>query len=185
MGRAVVGLDPSLTSFGVAVVGGGFPAMTGHVKSAGSRGASLTDRHRRISDLVERVLQFVPGGAVVVIEGPSYASHSSGTWDRAGLWHEVVRRLLGRDHEVVICPPTSRAKYATGKGNAGKDAVLSAVVRRYPDVEVGTNDEADALVMAMMGSRLIGRPLEESLPQAHLAAMSGLEVPVTMEEWHG
>ena len=80
-----------------------------------------------------------------------------------------------------MCPPTSRATYATGKDNAGKDAVLAAVVRRYPDVDVTGNDEADALVMAAMGARLLGHPLEDSLPQSHLRALAGLELPDTLK----
>lgn len=177
----VVGLDPSLTSFGIAVVGGGSPALVARVKSSGKRGDDVVARQRRISDLGTSVLEYVPSNALVVMEGPAYSSSSSGVWDRAGLWHDILRRLISRGHEVVVCPPTSRAMYATGKGNAGKDAVLAAVVRRYPDIEVTGNDEADALVMAAMGARLLGHPLEESMPQSHLRALAGLELPDTMD----
>ena len=58
--------------------------------------------------------------------------------------------------------PTARAKYGTGKGNAAKDAVLAAVIRRYPAVDVTGNDEADALILAAMGARHLGIPLELS-----------------------
>lgn len=177
----VVGLDPSLTSFGVAVVGGGSPALVARVKSTGRRGDDVVARQRRIHDLGTSVLEYVPTHALVVMEGPAYSSSTSGMWDRAGLWHDVLRRLISRGHEVVVCPPTSRAMYATGKGNAGKDAVLAAVVRRYPDVDVAGNDEADALVMAAMGARLLDAPLEDSLPQSHLRALAGLELPDTLK----
>lgn len=76
------------------------------------------------------------------------------------------------EHPIVIITPSQRAKYATGKGNASKDAVLLAVARRYPTVEVTDNNEADALVLAAMIARLAGRPIETSLPQTHLDALA-------------
>jgi crossover junction endodeoxyribonuclease RuvC len=58
--------------------------------------------------------------------------------------------------------------------------VLTDVVRRYVGA-AGTvlrgNDEADALVLAAMGSRHLGQPLEGSLPAAHLGAMAGAKWP--------
>jgi crossover junction endodeoxyribonuclease RuvC len=113
---------------------------------------------------------------LVVVEGPSYASTSPHTHDRAGLWWLVVGRLLNCGHRVAIAPPSSRAKYGTGKGNAGKDLVLASVVRRYPDVEVTGNDEADALLLAAMGARRLGAPIDD-LPKTHLAALSGVAWP--------
>ena len=80
---------------------------------------------------------------------------------------------------VLPVPPSCRAKYATGKGNAGKDEVLLAVARRYPHAPVGGNDEADALVLAAMGARLLGEPVEDSLPKAHLDALAKLALPTS------
>jgi len=73
-------------------------------------------------------------------------------------------------------PPKVRAIYATGKA-LDKDQVLAAVVRRYPNVPIGNNNEADALILAAMGARKLGHPYEPSLPQTHLRAMDGAEWP--------
>jgi crossover junction endodeoxyribonuclease RuvC len=51
------------------------------------------------------------------------------------------------------------------------------VIRRYPDVDVDGNDVADALVLAAIGCRHLGSPLEESLPANHLAAMNKIRWP--------
>jgi crossover junction endodeoxyribonuclease RuvC len=55
--------------------------------------------------------------------------------------------------------------------------VLAAVVRRYPHTDVTGNDLADALVLAAMGARRLGFPIETSLPVANLAAMTKISWP--------
>ena len=74
-------------------------------------------------------------------------------------------------------PPSCRAKYATGKGNAGKDEVLLAASRRYPHAPIVGNDDADAVVLAAIGARLLGEPVEDSLPKTHLDALAKLTLP--------
>ena len=70
-------------------------------------------------------------------------------------------------------------KHATGKGNAGKDEVLLAVSRRYPQAPIVNNDQADAVTLAAMGARLLGEPVEDSLPKAHLDALAKLALPTS------
>ncbi|WP_344250995.1 hypothetical protein, partial [Isoptericola hypogeus] len=97
-----------------------------------------------------------------------------------GLWWLMVHRLLRNDYPVAVVAPPARAKYATGAGNAAKDKVLAAVVRRYPNVEVTGNDEADALVLAAMGARRLGHAIDD-LPKNHLVAMEKVAWPVLPE----
>lgn len=166
----VVGIDPSLTATGIACEDQGIRVAT--VGSAGRKNDSFRKRWSRIQNLTQKVCGMVPDGAVVVLEAPSYGSRTGSQHDRAGLWWAIYDRLSG--HRVVTVPPTVRAMYATGKGNAGKDQVLAAVVRRYPSVEVTNNNEADALVLCAMGYRWLGVPIEDSLPQTHLRSMGKL-----------
>ncbi len=177
----VVGIDLSLTSTGICVVLGHGPSPDISVyrhRSEGRAGATLTERFARLRDIRWAVLDAVGADDdLVVIEAPSLGqSRQAGTHDRAGLWWTVVQALMARGIPVAEVPPSVRAKYATGAGNAGKDTVLAAVVRRYPQVEVSGNDEADALVLAAMGARHLGEPID-SLPQVHLAAMSKVRWP--------
>jgi crossover junction endodeoxyribonuclease RuvC len=172
----VVGLDLSLTSTGVAVA---TPdgAITDRITTKPVPNATLTDRAERIARIVVAVLQHVTFADLVVIEGPSYGSTTPHQHDRAGLWWQVVGRLWQRDYPLVEVPPSTRMRYATGRGNAGKDDVLSAVIRRYPHIDVNGNDEADSLILAAMGIRHLGAPLEASLPATHLAAMTAVKWP--------
>jgi hypothetical protein len=51
------------------------------------------------------------------------------------------------------------------------------VVRRYQQVDITGNDIADALVLAAMGARQLGTPIETSLPAVHLTAMTKISWP--------
>jgi Holliday junction resolvasome RuvABC endonuclease subunit len=90
-------------------------------------------------------------------------------------WYLILGELHHRyGQEAVVVAPTQRAKYASGKGNASKDTVLLAVAARYPSVGVTDNNQADALVLAAMGARHLGHPVEESLPVVNLSAMDAV-----------
>lgn len=178
----IIGLDLSLTSTGVAVVNHsptfGTTAAVDSIQSKGKATATLTDRSTRLRGLVGKITDHARNADLIVIEGPSFGqARQGGQHDRAGLWWLTVARLTGLGLTVVEVAPATRAKYATGKGNAGKDAVLAAVVRRYADVDVTGNDEADALVLAAMGARWAGHPIDDPLPALQLAAMAKPQWP--------
>jgi Holliday junction resolvasome RuvABC endonuclease subunit len=177
----IVGLDLSLTSTGIAVIQGDDVRLD-RVRSVGRKDATLQQRNTRLGSIVGGLIQSLTDNGtrpdLVVIEGPSYGQHrQGGQHDRAGLWWAVVSVHLDKGVPVVEVPPATRSKYATGKGNAAKDHVLASVVRRYPGVIVDGNDTADALVLAAMGARHLGQPIEASLPQANLAAMDAVAWP--------
>lgn len=188
----VVGLDLSLTSSGVAMVapvdGLGLTCLPLRVTSKApttARSAStgkptpptLGQRAARLERIADSVLSYCIGADLVVVEQPAYSRTAGSMHDRSGLWWLVVSQLLRQSIPVAEVAPTARAKYATGNGGAGKDHVLASVVRRYADVEVSGNDEADALVLAAMGARHLGRPLEERIPATHLTAMTKVVWP--------
>lgn len=194
----IVGLDLSLTGTGVARVetGTGSNVIGMHGKPilpatvtvsrltskapARKKGApppALPVRSLRLRKLAGQIVETCIGADLVVVEGPSYASEGAGTWDRAGLWWLVVGRLTGAGLNVVEVPPSNVKMYALGKGGGagtGKDEVLAAVIRRYlPVVQVPGNNEADALVLAAMGARFTGAPIEPggTIPAAHTKAL--------------
>jgi crossover junction endodeoxyribonuclease RuvC len=108
--------------------------------------------------------------ALVCIEG-LYVGQRNNTLPLAEL-HGVVKYLLGSRHTPhVLIAPQTRAVYATGSGNAGKDEVLAAVVRRYDSAhvrpDIANNNEADALAMAC---HHYGAPLAP-VPASHARAL--------------
>lgn len=163
----VVGVDLSLTATGVA---------TRHsaelITSTGHRDDTLIDRRARLNHIRYRVISWCQAADLVVIEAPSFGSRGGSAHDRAGLWWLVVSALIHRDIAVIDISPKTRAKYATGRGNAGKDEVLTAAVRRLP-IDVDNNNTADAAWLCAIGHDLLGAPLAP-LPAAHRSAIDGL-----------
>lgn len=181
MTRTCVGIDTSLTSTGLAAAG----ARVGlhRMRSSGKADATLAQRvgraDRLAGEIVLTTLRYKPD--LVVIEAPSYGSVNGRPHDRSGLWWLVVFALVqGHGLHVMEVPPTNRIKYATGKGSgplADKDVVLANVIRRYTDYDVTGNDQADAVLLAAIGKRLLGEPIEANLPALNLTALDKLSLP--------
>jgi crossover junction endodeoxyribonuclease RuvC len=181
LNRPVVGIDPSLTSTGLALVHLDGTVETRRIQSKGSKDASWNERADRLGKLAMAITEPIAPGSLVVIESPSYASVSTSSHDRSGLWWHIFQRLRNM-HEATIVPvtPAQRMTYAVGKGGGrgtDKDNILAATIRRYPDVDITGNDIADAVILAAIGARLVGSPLEASIPQANLKALAKLALP--------
>lgn len=153
----ILGIDPSLTATGLAVAQNGQWVKL-EVLSNKLRGH---ERMQYITESIARYVEKMGNNDLVVMEGPSYNSTGRSTHELAGLWW-LIRHMLWRyaHVKVVVIAPALRAKYATGKGNAGKADVLAAVMKDYPDTEILDHNMADAMIFAAMGSRSIGLPME-------------------------
>lgn len=173
----IVGIDPSLTSTGIAVIDPDTGIQLHRIRSKGTKTATLRERAARLNRLTLEVLETTEGADLIVIESPAYSNSLGSMHDRSGLWWTIVGTLRLRNIPVIEVPPTTRAKYATGRGNAGKDEVLAAVIRRYPTLEVTGNDVADALTLAAIGARLTGWKLEDTIPKASADALGKLALP--------
>jgi crossover junction endodeoxyribonuclease RuvC len=172
----IIGLDLSLASTGVAGYEPGQVEL--HRVQSKSRGSTLADRANRLHSLLDQVWEHVTYSDLVVVEGPSLGqSRQGGQHDRAGLWWLVVSSARLSDLPVAEIPPACVKKYATGKGNASKDEVLAAVVRRYPDVPVMGNDEADALALVAMAAHHYQVSTLPTVPQTHAAALEKVNWP--------
>lgn len=166
--RSFADLDLSLTSTGVALVANGGARL--HRIQPGKLGG-----HERMQSILSDVRIWTDGCELVVVEGASFGSPGR-QHEMGGLWWLITRALWRRNRPFAVVEPAKLKRYATGRGNAGKDEVLSAVVRRYPMADVNGNDVADALVLAAMGADHLGHPLA-TVPQAHRAALNGITWP--------
>lgn len=171
----VLGIDLSLTSTGLARL-----SWPSSVKVETTRLRPKVKGHERLELISSVVAQWAGDADLVVLEGPSYGSQSSSYHQLAGLWWLVRHGLWKLGRPVAVVAPQARAKYAAGKGNAGKDEVLAAVIRRYAvplDFEVAGNDVADAAVLAFMGARHLGLSVEERIPEVNVEAMARVDWP--------
>lgn len=170
----IVGIDPSLAATGVASIGSRVDIDTFATKPTGETFDDRDQRMQLISDMVACYVLLDRRADLVVIEGPALGKASPHTWDRAGLWWRIVHRLRGVP--VAVCPPTVRAKWATGKGNAGKAAVVASVARMWPDVPLEDDNAADALALATMGAQRLGMATP-SLLARHADALNAVAWP--------
>ena len=150
-GVKIVGIDASLTSTGIVVL---------------NEGNVYTDTIQRKSTGVERLIEIrelvrlaVSGADLVAIEGYAFA-RSNQAYQLGELGG--VLRVMFREEGIkyIDVAPSAVKKFATGKGNANKEAVAVGVYKRWGK-EFKTNDEADAFVLAKIG-------------QAYMAGQEGL-----------
>lgn len=155
----VLGIDPSLTSSGVARPDG----------TTGRWTTSYTGEERL--DLIRQLLYDTldaEAPQLVVIEGYSYASANQA--HQIGELGGVLRLELYRSHIPYIeVAPKSLKKYATGNASAPKNEMLAAAIRRlgYPG---HSDDEADAAWLRAMALDHYGHPVCD-MPAAHREAL--------------
>lgn len=146
----VVGIDLSLTSTAVAALHTGTGELFVHrIRSAGKATDSLADKIARYTRLSQEIAAsvLVTSPALVAIEGAQFSTQKdTSAHRRAGLWWRVVELISDSGISVIEVPVSTLKKWGTGRGNASKDMMLAAAVRRWD--RVSQNDEADAAWLA-------------------------------------
>jgi Holliday junction resolvasome RuvABC endonuclease subunit len=162
----VLGLDLSLTSTGYC-----------HNGEAGfiSTGEFGAERLRKIGREVENIV-VDKRIDIVAIEGYSFASRNSQAHSIGELGGVVRVFLLNMDIPYLEIPPTCRAKFATGKGNAGKSEVISSISAITGIVWKGAHadDMCDAWVLEEMVMAKLGCP-KFSWPNTALSALEKID----------
>lgn len=144
----ILGLDISLTSTGYS--NHGFTSLI-RVKSRGPERL-----HQISSTVIDACIEYEIDA--VILEGYSFASRNSQAHSIGELGGCIRMRLWENNIPYVEVPPTSRAKFATGRGNAGKTEVISAISSKTGLVFSGSgaDDECDAWILEEMGLTQLG-----------------------------
>ena len=162
---SIAGLDPSLTSTGIAILGA-TPDNAAHVRVLRTVGhqsidsKSWTHRSRRIVTQTRHVIHALPRDLqlVVIEEMPAHMQMQHSLIDRWVLWFGIVSQLDAMGVPVAVVNPATREKWATGKVVRGIDAkerkkrVTTAVRAQWPNQPIRNHDIADALTLASMGA---------------------------------
>lgn len=176
----VAGLDPSLTSAGLAALRPGEAPRLGTVGAPGLRTDTYEDRRDRIELQAFSIGKRIGNPDLIVIEGPYYHGKLMPSYfDRAGLFWGLMSSL-SRRAPIAVVSPTTRAKYATGSGNAKKDEVLAAVRTMWPGVAIRNHDEADALILASIGNQKLGLALPFPIRPRHTLALDAVAWPADL-----
>ena len=162
-----VGIDLSLTGTGLSVDGDLYliaSKLTGVER--------LIDIRNRIIDHLANTTQRL----YICIEGYSFGSRNSHAHALGELGGTVRVALHEHGYGYVDVAPTCRAKFATGKGNAGKSEVVSAISARTGIIwsGKGADDLCDAWVLEEMCRTHFGESRYE-WPQANLSALSKID----------
>ncbi|MCP3817802.1 hypothetical protein NLX86_06530 [Streptomyces sp. A3M-1-3] len=169
----VIGLDPSLTSCGIA----------GADWADALRPKKLTG-HERLGWILGEVVDRTKAADLVVIEGPAYGQQlQAGHHERAGLWWLITHAMHRRNIPYAVCNPHNRTIYATGKANPAQDQprekrarIAKGMVHSFVVEQLGIwcegsgrYDAADAAVFAAMGLDWLGYPLLAVPPEQRRA----------------
>lgn len=176
---SVLGVDPSLTSTGLASVvwrdGDPEPVITTQAVRPTLRG------HARRRYIVRKIVLVAKEYDVVGMESPSYGSNGKGHSEVQGLWWMIRTALWEAGIPVALIAPATRAKYATGKGggpDAAKPRVHAATRGLWPTIPLKTTDEADALLIAAITARVAGRPFDAQPPADRFSPVNGITIGV-------
>ena len=174
-GPKVVGVDPSLTSTGLAVI------HHGSAQCYTIRPGGLRD-HERLAYLGKKVASWCEGADLIVIEGGAYAAKFQ-AFDLGGLFWVLTHYLWIKDMRYAVVPPACLKKYVTGSGGgakASKDRVLAAAINRFGGTQIDGNDQADALGLAAMGADWLGFPIAQ-MPVAHRQVLATIKWPAHLK----
>jgi crossover junction endodeoxyribonuclease RuvC len=160
---------------------------------------TLAERAARLTGVLSRTVDIIcPADRVeqwpdlVVAEAPSYGSVGYMQHDIAGNWWGPIRELLAMGVPVAEVTPTKLKIYAVGRGNTRDSAkakavtkteVVAAVKARYPEAARqirdlgGGSDTSDALILAAIGCRYLGHPIDGVMPRTHLRALDEIRWP--------
>ena len=140
--ESFVAFDLSLTSTGWATHEG-----TGTIQSK-------LKEMGRLEDICVHVLKLLLSvqSPIVALEGYAFAKRSSHAHAQGELGGVIRLQLYQAGIPYVEIPPTNRAKFATGKGNANKAEVVSNISAKTGIVWSGSgaDDECDAWVLREM-----------------------------------
>jgi crossover junction endodeoxyribonuclease RuvC len=153
MGAVSIGIDPSLTSTGLAVIVDGELVEHLSVPTSPKDGPNVY-RISKIQHEIQKLLKkYQDQEPVIAVEGYAFAFHKSQAFTLGEVGGVVRNTLYNAGWSYYDVPPTNLKKYATGKGNSSKDKVVEEAQNLF-EKTFDTDDEADAAFLAKMAKSL-------------------------------
>jgi len=161
-GITVMGIDPSLRSTGVAVLGI-------DSERAYSINTSRLNQADAINRVANKILEEARDVDFIFIEGYAFgkfggSSSVSVLIELSGVLKYEFRRL---GYKFIVVPPTVVKKYLTGNGNSNKDKMMLACYRKF-GLEFETSDECDAYALADLGYHIVSHEPRRNLTKTEL-----------------
>ena len=176
----ITGLDLSLTGSGVATVHTTAAGRVIAVEEYGTKPTlhDLESRSIRLRKVAAPIICACEFSDVVAIEDLFMGQGTGAQLDRAGLWWIVVNSLCASGIPVVAITNNHLKMWCLGKGGGqgtDKTHILAATIKRYPDVNITSDNVADALNLAAMAAHFYGHPTVP-MPATNLRALAGVKM---------
>lgn len=130
----------------------------------------------RLAWIRDEVLAKAVPCSLVIVEGLAFGAQGRAMLDLAGLAAVIRLALFESGTPFVDVPPSVLKKFATGKGNAKKDEVLAAAIRRLSYAGHDGN-EADALWLLHAGLCHYDLPRAVDVPRAQRESLAVIPWP--------
>jgi crossover junction endodeoxyribonuclease RuvC len=136
-----VGIDPS-TKTGLVVTDG---------KDTWAKEITSKEEQdpQRFFDITEQILDWLNEGDIITIEGFSYGSRGRGVSTQYGLGWIIRAELIRNGYSYIEVSPSAVKKFATGKGNVKKDAMVLPIYKHW-GFEHSSDNVRDAYVLAQI-----------------------------------
>lgn len=156
----IMGIDPSLTGCGLALV------IDGHLKVAQTVSTPAKDpRGKRLDDISEAVASFIIIYKPDFIAMEGYSFGSSYNREEMGEVGGVIKRVLyAADIEPMIWQNTSWKKVALGNGKLKKEDVKVVAYKRY-EVDISDSNQVEAFCVAMAEHMAQANPVLRPIPK--------------------
>jgi crossover junction endodeoxyribonuclease RuvC len=144
-----VGIDPS-TKTGLVILDQG-----GAVIESCEITSNIKQDPQRFIGLVNKLFYYLKPNDVICIEGFSYGSKGKGVSTQYGIGWLTRAELIKNGYTYYEVPPTTLKKFATGKGNVAKDAMVLPIYKHW-GFEHPSDNVRDAFVLAQIARGLKG-----------------------------
>lgn len=145
-----LGIDPSLTGTGLVALDGDELLFSECYKPKSKGIERLLDIESVVGDFL-----YAHNPQIICLEGYSFGSRGRAVFQTGELGGIIRAMLYAYGKDWLEITPSQVKKFATGKGNSGKDLILQQVYKRWGQ-EFKTSDEADAFVLAKIGTIFLG-----------------------------
>lgn len=165
--KRILGFDPSLTASGYAL-GRAVGVLT--PPSSVGKGAERNDW------ILSRFLELAANADVVAMEDYSYASQGRAILSIAELGGLIRWACWKRRISLATIAPGTLKKFAAGAGNAGKEEMLAAAIRRL-GYDGHDHNVADAMFLREAGLHAYGHESATPLPKVQIEALKVVAWP--------
>lgn len=162
----ILGIDSSLTGTGLCrieiddVDHSRYAIEVHTVRTAGPKTKTRREYSRRITHVVKTVAAAMEGVDVIMMEELAYGAKGATAFVLPWLWGRIIDEAEQRDIPLAFSNIQQLKKYATGSGASDKTQVMARMIRAFPSVNITNDNESDAMVLALMGARGWGYPLD-------------------------